>query len=248
MNKSNIFIGTSGWSYKDWKSAFYPDKMAPSDYLSYYAQHFKTIEINTSFYHLPRTTTIAKWMAAVPADFFFCPKMSRYITHEKKLSAPAETLPRFFEVFEPMQKQLGPILIQLPPSLGFNEEIAIPFFETLQDRYGAYQFALEIRHPSWLDHRPIQMLEQHHISLVHAESGKRWIQTEIITDKNIYLRFHGPDGSYTTCYDQDVMESYAKIILDRILEGHIVWVFFNNTDHGYALQNARTFIELTNSL
>src|SRR5436305_8439995 len=117
-----LHIGTSGWSYKHWKDIFYPPKLKSTDWLKYYTRFFKTTEINTSFYHLPKPQTIEKWMREVPAGFRFCPKISRYITHMKKLRDPEESLGRFFEIFEPMHKMMGPVLIQLPPSLKFNND------------------------------------------------------------------------------------------------------------------------------
>src|SRR5438270_3237131 len=96
---SKIHIGTSGWSYKHWKGIFYPPKLKATSWLPYYTDYFKTTEINTSFYHLPKDTTIEKWMGDVPAGFRFSVKMSRYLTHMKKLREPEESLERFFEIF-----------------------------------------------------------------------------------------------------------------------------------------------------
>src|SRR5437763_2225412 len=105
-----IHIGTSGWSYKHWKDIYYPPKLPSAKWLSFYAQHFKTTEINRSFYRLPTTDTISTWMKQVPGDFLFCPKMSRFLTHMKKLNDPEEPLERFFTLFEPMRKMMGPVL------------------------------------------------------------------------------------------------------------------------------------------
>jgi len=102
-----IHIGTSGWSYKHWKEIFYAAKMKATDYLSFYSQHFNIAEINTSFYHLPKVETVIGWKEKVPEGFIFCPKISRYLTHMKKLRDPEESLIRFFEVCETVQKQDG---------------------------------------------------------------------------------------------------------------------------------------------
>jgi len=239
-----IHIGTSGWSYKHWREIFYPATLKPTDYLAYYADHFQTTEINTSFYHLPRPSTIEKWMETVNAKFRFCPKISRFITHIKKLNDPEETLPKFFDIFDPVHKHLGPVLLQLPPNLAFNEEKVAHFFETLKTHKG-YTFALEPRHDTWLEDAAIALLEKYKIAFVIAESGKRWPYGEFVTAKHIYVRFHGPDGSYAKSYTDKVLKEYADKMLAWQEEGHTIWVFFNNDGHGYAIENAKTLIELT---
>src|SRR5689334_18994602 len=101
--KGKFRIGTSGWSYKDWKNVFYPKNIRTSDWLSFYAKTFDSTEINSSFYRLPSKETVISWVNSVPKNFKFCPKMSRYLTHMKKLRAPEEPLERFFSIFAPMQ-------------------------------------------------------------------------------------------------------------------------------------------------
>lgn len=147
-----IYIGTSGWSYSHWKGVYYPPKMKPTDFLSYYAKSFSITEINTSFYHLPKAQTVLNWMAKVPENFRFCPKLSRYITHMKNLTEPEEPLQRFFDVFKPMRNVMGPVLVQLPPSLKFNYDTAEYFFKILKN-YKYYEFVLEVRNNTWLTER-----------------------------------------------------------------------------------------------
>jgi uncharacterized protein YecE (DUF72 family) len=122
MRKGSIHIGTSGWSYKHWKGIYYPEGLPATQWLTFYAKQFSISEINTSFYHLPKAATVKGWMEKVPKHFEFCPKMSRYLTQFKKLNDPEEPLEKFFGVFEQMQDRMGPVLIQLPPSLGYQPE------------------------------------------------------------------------------------------------------------------------------
>src|SRR5690242_21769493 len=117
MASRKMHIGTSGWSYKDWRELFYPKGMKPTDYLSYYAEEFSCTEINTSFYHLPRETTVKGWAEKVPRSFRFCPKISRYLTHIKRLHEPEEPLHRSFEIFDLLQPMLVRLLVRLPPRL-----------------------------------------------------------------------------------------------------------------------------------
>ncbi|QJB39694.1 DUF72 domain-containing protein [Chitinophaga oryzae] len=238
MAKKGIYIGTSGWSYKHWREIFYPPELKPVEYLPFYAQSYKTTEINTSFYHLPKPGTVENWVKKVPKRFWFCPKLSRYITHVKRLLEPAEPLERYFSIFDPVRASLGPVLIQLPPSLVFQPERIHAFFEVLKKNYRDYEFALEARHDSWLQEEAFQLLEQYNIAWVIADSGGRWPFAERVTAKHIYIRFHGPNGHYDTAYDHKTMKAYAAKIKKWHADKHAVWAFFNNDGHGYALKNA----------
>lgn len=239
-----IHIGTSGWSYKHWRQRFYPEELIPTDYLEYYRQYFATTEINTSFYHLPKPETVTHWAETVKRGFYFCPKMSRYITHVKKLNEPEETLPKFFDIFDPFRKKLGPVLIQLPPNLAFHAERVSHFLAVL-NKYKGYHFALEARHESWFTEEPLSLLRKHKVAFVIGESGKRWPTAEAVTDKHIYIRFHGEQG-YDSSYSAKKLKTYAQKMLQWQEEGHIVWVFFNNDGNANAIHNALKLIELTN--
>jgi uncharacterized protein YecE (DUF72 family) len=189
MSLKNIHIGTSGWSYKHWKEIFYPGKMKPTDYLSFYAQYFNITEINTSFYHLPKPETVLGWMEKVHKGFKFCPKISRYLTHMKKLREPEESLERFFEIFEPMQKKMGPVLIQIPHMVKFNYEVADQLFKLLKKKYKKYSFVLEPRHNTWFEDKSLLLLTGYEIGLVISQSGVYFPYSERVTAKNIYVRF-----------------------------------------------------------
>ncbi|WP_291915922.1 DUF72 domain-containing protein [Chitinophaga sp.] len=240
-----IHIGTSGWSYKHWRLRFYPIELTPTDYLGYYRQFFSTTEINTSFYHLPRPQTVAHWVETAKKGFHFCPKISRYITHIKKLNDPEESLPKFFDVFDPFHKKLGPVLIQLPPSLSFDEEKAKHFFTVLK-QYKGYHYALEARHKSWFEDVPLALLRKHKIAFVIAEAGKRWPTASAVTHKHIYIRFHGEEG-FDSSYSDKTLKAYAKKILHWQETGHNIWAFFNNDGNANAINNALRLMELTSA-
>lgn len=245
MKPGKIHIGTSGWSYKDWKEIFYPEKMKSTDWLSFYAQSFDCTEINTSFYHMPLAQTVQNWVEKVPARFKFCPKISRYLTHMKKLLDPEEPLQRFFEVFAQVKKHLGPVLIQLPPSLGFKAERTTHFFEVLKTTYKAYDFALEVRHNSWLTSEAYALMKKYNIAFVISQSGAGFPYAEEVTAKHIYVRFHGPKKLYASLYTENMMREYAEKISNWQKAGHDVWVFFNNDFYGYGIDNARQLLALT---
>lgn len=241
--KANIHIGTSGWSYKHWKGIFYPPDVRSAEYLSFYAHHFSVSEINNSFYRLPLKSTVEKWIASVPDDFIFCPKMSRYLSHLKKLHDPEEPLERFFEIFGEFENRLGPILIQLPVNAGFHAETVTEVYELMLDRYAGFRFAMEVRHPSWFSEESIALMKKYKISLVFAQSD-RFPYHEEITARDIYIRFHGPQSLYSSSYSDEVLEEYAAKFLDWAGQGHEIWAFFNNDVGGHALHNAEKLRQL----
>lgn len=244
MKEGKVYIGTSGWSYKDWKGVYYPEKLKPTEWLMFYANDFDITEVNTSFYHLPKPQTILNWADKVPDSFKFCPKMSRYLTHMKQLNEPEEPLQRFFEVFDPVRRYLGPILIQLPPRLKFNLDKTEHFFEILKHDYKKYDFALEVRHLTWMEKEPLALMKRYDIAFVISQSGVGFPYAEHITSKNVYLRFHGPGKLYASKYSDEDMKIYAKKIRAWVKNGHDVWVFFNNDWFTYAIQNAKTLMKL----
>jgi uncharacterized protein YecE (DUF72 family) len=244
MAKGKIYIGTSGWSYKDWKGAYYPEQLKSEEWLAYHAKNFNTTEINTSFYHLPKPETVQHWAEQTPKKFKFCPKISRYITHIKRLAQPEETLPRFFEVFDLIKDRLGPVLIQLHPNLKFDKERAEHFFKVLRKKYPDYSFAFELRHDSWLCTDCYKLLRKYEIAFVISQSGEGFPYAEEVTAKDIYVRFHGPEQLYASEYSKEMLQDYAKKFKKWQKEGHDIWAFFNNDWYAYAVKNARELMEL----
>lgn len=236
--QGKIHIGTSGWSYKHWRELFYPRGLAAGKWLPYYANYFSTTEINGSFYRLPSEETVLKWKQQVPPDFIFCPKMSRYLTHMKKLNDPEEPLERFFSVFEAMEKNMGPVLLQLPPMLRFNYDVAEHLYRLLKIRYGTYQFVVEVRHDTWLQEKSLTLMTAYDIGFVISHSAGFFPYAETITAQNIYLRFHGPAALYNSSYPDELLKSYAIKISGWENEGHTVWAYFNNDINGYATGDA----------
>jgi uncharacterized protein YecE (DUF72 family) len=237
-------IGTSGWSYKHWKDVYYPEGMKQKDWFSYYVSQFHTTEINSSFYRLPTQTTITSWMETASKDFIFCPKMSRFLTHMKKLRDPEEPLQRFFTLFETMKNQLGPVLIQLPSMVAFHYDVAEHFFKTLYTLYRPYVFVVEIRHPSWLAEDSLTLMAKYEIGLVISQSQDHFPYSEMVTAQHIYIRFHGPGALYASSYSDKELAYYAARCKKWIRDGHIVWAFFNNDIYGHAPKDALQFKKL----
>jgi uncharacterized protein YecE (DUF72 family) len=233
-----VHIGTSGWSYKHWKDLFYPHKLRTADWLKYYATQFQSTEINGCFYRIPSIETVVNWTEQVPPGFTFCPKMSRFLTHMKKLKDPEEPLERFFDVFEPMKKKMGPVLLQLPPFLQFDYDRAEYLFALLKKKYKAYDFVLEVRHETWMN-EALTLMAKYDIGFVISQSGDQFPYSEMVTSKNIYVRFHGPKELYASSYTDEMLLSFADKFKNWLKEGHEIWAYFNNDIHGYAPEDAR---------
>ncbi|MFL5809262.1 MAG: DUF72 domain-containing protein [Flavisolibacter sp.] len=242
--KPGIHIGTSGWSYKHWRGIYYPEKLPSAKWLEFYIRDFKTTELNASFYRLPQPETTINWKKRVPKDFLFCVKMSRYLTHMKKLLEPEETLERFFDIFKPMKKIMGPVLIQLPPVLKFNYDRADHLYALLKKKYKGYEFVMEVRHNTWLEQDSLTLMTKYDIGLVISQSGKEFPYSEMITAKNIYVRFHGPKELYASSYSNVMLKSFAAKFKKWEKEGHVVWAFFNNDIYGHAVRDAKRLMAL----
>ena len=163
---------------------------------------------------------------------------------QKKLKDPEEPLERFFSVFGVMRKSLGPVLIQLHEKFKFNYDRAEYFYRLLKTKYKAYSFAMETRHPSWHEEDSLTLMTKFDIAFVIAESGAHFAYKESITAKNIYVRFHGPDGLYTSSYTDEMLRSFAEKFTTWAKEGHTILAFFNNDVGGHALTNAKRLMEL----
>lgn len=242
MATKRLFIGTSGWSYKHWRELIYPKGVKAADWLRHYAGHFDTAEINRSFYSLPKPEVIAQWVATVGPAFVFCPKLSRYLTHMKKLRDPEEPLQRFFATFAPLPAaQFGPVLIQLPPMLGFHAHTVRPFYEVLVQHYPEHSFVVEVRHESWYAPESIELMRAYGVGLVIADSGGHFPYRDAVTSNEVYLRFHGPAALYASAYSDEQLRHYAARCHAWLEEGKRVWAYFNNDIHGYAWADALRF-------
>jgi len=243
-NIKRLHAGTSGWIYGHWAGIFYPDTIKPARYLEYYTTKFSCVELNASFYHLPVKATAEGWVRRTPDTFRFCPKLSRLITHQKRLAECEEPLDRYFDVFREMASRLGPVLVQLPPGLAFDMPLITDFLCMLDERAGGYRFAIEVRHRSWITEAFFDLLAEHKVAFVIADSGKRFPYHEAVTAVFIYLRFHGHESLYSSDYPDPELRRYAEKIRQWLEKGYEVWVFFNNDFGGYAIKNALRLEEL----
>lgn len=234
----NLYIGTSGWSYGNWKGLFYPEKLASSKFLEYYSTQYNCTEINSSFYRIPLAKTAEKWAATVPDDFLFCTKLYRGITHFKKLKNPEADLQVFFERMAPLQPHLAMVLVQLPPSLAFNPEIVASFYEALKIYQPDYNFALEARHKSWFTDESLLMMSEAGITHVISDAGNFYVGHKTVTTDKVYIRMHGRNALFSSSYTHNELDELASEIIEYLQEELTVFIFFNNTMHGNAVLNA----------
>jgi uncharacterized protein YecE (DUF72 family) len=270
MPKGKLFIGTSGWVYSHWEGIFYPEDLQGKDYnppttrLKYFSQHFKTTEINYSFYHLPRPSIYQNWYKQTPEDFLFAVKASRFITHTclagrqvKRLKTAWKT---FIENALNLKKKLGPILFQFPPSFKATDEnikrledFLKLITKNLKPKTYTLKFAFEFRHQSWCDPKGKQasygvnkkvynLLKKYKTAWVIADSPS-YPKAEVVTANFVYIRMHGSKVLFSSNYTKKELQDLAQKIKKWLKTGN-VYVYFNNDAMGYAIENAKELLKL----
>jgi uncharacterized protein YecE (DUF72 family) len=230
----DIRIGTSGWSYAHWRRVFYPEDLPSTKWFGYYSRYFDSVELNNSFYNLPTESTFLKWRRDAPPEFVFAVKANRFITHMKKLKDVNDVLSVFLERAAALGRSLGPILFQLPPNLHFDHDRLRDFLKILPPRR---RYAVEFRHPSWLDHRAIDLLARRKIAFCIHDLLEEPCPDHV-TAAFAYFRFHGHNEKYGGSYPKKVLTGYAETMADMLSRGKDVYAYFNNDAYGYALKDA----------
>jgi uncharacterized protein YecE (DUF72 family) len=231
---SRINIGTSGWHYDHWKGPFYPRDLRSGEMFPYYARHFRTVEINNSFYQLPKEETLEMWRKTAPENFIFSMKASRYITHMKKLKDPSKTSPPFLEAARVLGPKLGPLLFQLPPRWHVDPERLEGFLNALPK---GFRYAFEFRDPSWLQGHVYEILEEHGAAFCIYELESR-ISPKEVTSDFVYVRLHGPGRAYQGQYDTKTLSGWAGEFFTWADQGKEIFCYFDNDQAGYAAQDA----------
>lgn len=238
----SLFAGTSGYSYKHWKGVFYPAGLSQKRWLSFYSQHFSTVEINATFYGSFKEETFAKWRQEVGDDFVFAMKGTRYLTHLKRLLDPAPSIERFFNPARGLGSTLSCVCWQFPKDFRCDKETQARLRSFLPLLPGDARQAVELRDPSWFTDAVFELLRQHNTGFVINDSP-HFPATEAVTADFVYLRFHGPGRLYASSYSQAELKAWAEKI-SRYLESGDVYAYFNNDYDGFALANARDLIGL----
>jgi uncharacterized protein YecE (DUF72 family) len=206
MNSSNrILVGTSGFAYKEWKGIFYPEDLPAKKYLSYYAQHFSTTEVNNTFYRMPTAKLCEGWYAEVPDDFSFTLKLSQRITHFKRLRNVDDEMGFFLDSAAGLKEKLGPILVQLPPNFKKDTEVLEGFLNKFASKG---KLAFEFRHESWFADDVYDLLRQHKTTLgvVEKEQGEGPDTPREVTGSLVYMRLRKGD------YSAEEMADWARWI------------------------------------
>ncbi|MGV9712572.1 DUF72 domain-containing protein [Gordonia sp. NPDC003424] len=240
-----LHIGTSGWQYADWRGLLYPVKLPQRRWLSCYADTFSTVEVNSTFYRLPKESTFTEWASEVPAGFTMSVKMSRYLTHVRRLSDPAEPVSRFLARAAGLGDHLGPILIQLPPNLEMNVE-ALDM--TLREFPASVRVVVEPRHHSWWHDDVQELLSRHGAALCWADRRSRLLTPTWRTADFGYVRLHEGTASPPTGYGRSAIDTWLRRLASEFDDGEDVYVYFNNDAGGAAVVNAQQMCRRARSL
>lgn len=233
-------IGCSGWNYREWRGTFYPQREPQRRWLELYAEAFATVEINNTFYRLPRREAVAGWVRQTPPEFVFAVKASRYLTHIKRLTDLGDGIARFYEPLEPMIEagKLGPVLWQLPANFRRDDERLHHWLAALPPG----RHTIEFRHESWFTAPVMNALRDRGVALTIGDHPERPFQSHEATADWRFIRFHygarGRDGNYS---DEEIATWARRIGQWR--RRHEVYAYFNNDWQSFAPANARLLAE-----
>jgi uncharacterized protein YecE (DUF72 family) len=237
-----VLVGTSGWQYRDWRGGFYPTDVPQRRWLEYYAGRFATVESNASFYRLPARETFEQWRARTPAGFVMAVKASRYLSHVRRLREPAEPVRRMLEAFAGLGTKLGPVLIQLPPSMKADPELldhALSLFPP------DVRVAVEPRHASWWTDRIREVLTARGAALCWADRAGELVTPLWRTADWGYLRFHEGTADPWPRYSDQALRGWAERVAATWPEPAPVYAYFNNDQNGAAVVDAAVLASLT---
>ncbi|MDP1924174.1 MAG: DUF72 domain-containing protein [Thiobacillus sp.] len=229
----NLYVGTSGYAYKEWKGRFYPPDLPAKRMLHYYGEHFRSVEINNTFYRMPTAALLQSWGGEVPADFRFVLKASQRITHQHRLVDADEDMGYLLDVADTLGKRLGALLFQLPPNLKKDVARLDAFLALLPPPHRA---AFEFRHPSWFDDEVFGLLRAHQAALCIAEAEGGPEVPVVATADWGYLRLRRPDYG-----EAELREWVVRL---RQQDWQDAFVFFKHEDAGRGPQLAQRFLEL----
>ncbi len=236
-----VRIGCSGWQYDSWRGGLYPAREPKRRWLELYAEHFDTVEVNSTFYRLARSAAVEGWVAQTPPDFMFAVKASRYLTHVRRLTNLADGIERFYEPLQPLLKagRLGPILWQLPENFHRDDERLHGWLAALPD--GLH--TIEFRHESWFVPEVLDALRDANVALTIGDHPGRPFQSDAATADWRFLRCHYGHRGRRGNYSETELSQWAERIA-AWRRATTVWAYFNNDWEGFAPANAIRLREL----
>ena len=232
------YVATSGWYYRDWKGAFYPDALPSHRWFSHYAQQFPTVELNAPFYRWPRPATVKTWIRQAPDGFRYCIKVNRLITHTKRFQGTEGLIREFYQIADVLGSKMGCFLFQLPPNFEFTAERLAMILAQLDARH---KNVLEFRHPSWWTPEVFAAFTRQKV-IFCSISAPQLPEDLVMTTATVYVRFHGPTRWFYEPYpDEELADWSARLTASGAQEA---WIYFNNTADGSAIANARAMEKL----
>lgn len=229
-------IGTSGWHYDHWRGRFYPEKLSKTRWLEFYAKHFTTVELNNSFYRLPSENAFANWRDSSPAGFTFATKVSRFITHIKRLKNTQEAMETFLSRAKILEDKLGPLLYQLPPNMHRNDGILEAFVSGLPQ---GIKHVIEFRHQSWFEEEIFKILRRYNIGFCVFDMPD--LDCPVVATADFaYMRFHGSTWLYGSCYSDKELADWVKRLTNLAINLKAIYIYFNNDAEAFAVRNALT--------
>ena len=229
----DLYVGTSGYSYKEWKGTFYPEDLPDKQMLRFYGERFRSVEINNTFYRMPKASVLEAWAKEVPADFMFVLKASQRITHHQRLKDTDDSVSYLLEVAGALKERLGPLLFQLPPYLKKDAPRLREFLALLpSDRRAAFEF----RHQSWFDDEVFGLLRDHRAVLCIAEAENDLEIPFVSTADWGYLRLRRPD------YGDAELKAWAKRVQEQ--KWREAFIFFKHEEEGKGPEMAKRFLKL----
>lgn len=230
-----LYIGTSGWNYKEWKDTFYQG-VTQKRWLEHYASRFQAVEVNATFYRLLKEETVKQWGQRTPEGFVFAAKGSRYTTHTKRLKDPEPSVAKQKQNLEPLQPKLRVVCWQLPASVQ-KDIYRLEALARSLDQWTETRHVIEFRDPSWFDQDTADCLAIHDLgaSISDAADWPRW---DRVTTDLVYIRLHGNRQTYQSAYTHEELRNWAESIHAWMNEGREVHVYFDNTESGVAVDNA----------
>jgi uncharacterized protein YecE (DUF72 family) len=232
--KMKLHVGTSGYSYKEWKGNFYPEDLPAKEMLSYYSRRLPAVEINNTFYRLPQPSMIENWKAQVPARFRFSIKATQRITHIKRLNNVADETKYLLETAALLEERLGVVLFQLPPNMKKDSDRLKAFLGLLPTNA---RTAFEFRHETWFDEEVFGLLREHDCALVVSDTDEKRLTEIVGTAKWGYLRLR------RTAYEENDLVEWLKRVREQKWKD--AFVFFKHEDEGVGPKLAAQFIEMT---
>jgi uncharacterized protein YecE (DUF72 family) len=237
---AKYYVGCSGWHYEHWRGLYYPEELPKSKWLPFYAQQFATVELNNSFYRLPSEKAFLNWRESTPENFVFAVKMSRYITHIRRLRNLGSAVEDFLSRAALLKEKLGPLLYQLPPGMKRNDELLQNFLSLLPPKY---QHVIEFRHESWIDVAVFDILRSHNVGLCVFDMPG-FSCPMVATSDFAYIRFHGSQGLYFSRYSDEELSQWAQRIARLSQNVEASYIYFNNDAEAFAVKNAMTLRSL----